>query len=112
VFVWIGCHTANNWTAILLVATGAGFNMAGNVTWWAACVDLAPRHSGSLSGLMNMCGGAGGWLAPILTGYIAAAFGWTKALDLIAVLSAISGLLWMFINVETKLERELQGLLA
>jgi MFS transporter, ACS family, glucarate transporter len=102
----------NNWAAIMLVAIGAGFNMAGNVTWWAACVDLAPRHSGSLSGLMNMCGGAGGWLAPILTGYIATAFGWARALDLIAVLSVISGLLWVFVNVETRLEQEPSGSLA
>jgi ACS family glucarate transporter-like MFS transporter len=104
--VWIGCHTADNTLAILLVASAAGFNMFANVSWWATCIDLTPNYAGSLSGLMNMCGGFGGWLAPILTAYIATSFGWARALDLIAVLTVIGGLLWIFVNAGERLEEE------
>lgn len=104
--VWTGCHMPDNTSAILLVAGGAGFNMFANVTWWATCIDVAPNYAASLSGLMNACGGIGGWAAPVLTAYIATSFGWSRALDFIAVLSAVSGLLWLFVNADKRLDQE------
>jgi ACS family glucarate transporter-like MFS transporter len=104
--VWIGCNTSNNTVAILLVACGAGFNMFANITWWATCIDLAPSHAASLSGLMNMCGALSGALAPILTAYISTKFGWPRALDFIAILSLIAGLLWFFVKADENLEQE------
>jgi ACS family glucarate transporter-like MFS transporter len=104
--VWIGCNTSNNTVAILLVACGAGFNMFANITWWATCIDLVPSYAASLSGLMNMCGALSGALAPILTAYISTRFGWPRALDFIAVLSLIAGLLWFFVRADENLERE------
>jgi len=106
ILVSVGCHTANNALAVLLVSGAAGFNMFANVTWWASCIDLAPNYAASLSGLMNMCGGLGGGLAPVLTGYVASSFGWEWALDIIAVLSLVSGLLWFFVRAEENLEQE------
>jgi MFS transporter, ACS family, glucarate transporter len=104
--VWIGCNTSNNTVAILLVACGAGFNMFANITWWATCIDLTPSYAASLSGLMNMCGALSGALAPILTAYISTKFGWPRALDFIAVLSLIAGLLWFFVKADENLEQE------
>jgi MFS transporter, ACS family, glucarate transporter len=104
--MWLGGNTANNTVAIILVALGAGFNMFASVTWWAACIDLAPRHAASLSALMNTCGALGGWLAPVLTAYIAEAFGWGIALDFIALLSLVGGLLWLFVNADANIERD------
>jgi ACS family glucarate transporter-like MFS transporter len=104
--VWIGCNTSNNTVAILLVACGAGFNMFANITWWATCIDLVPSYAASLSGLMNMCGALSGALAPILTAYISTRFGWPRALDFIAILSLIAGLLWFFVRADENLEQE------
>jgi ACS family glucarate transporter-like MFS transporter len=104
--VWIGCNTSNNTVAILLVACGAGFNMFANITWWATCIDLVPSYAASLSGLMNMCGALSGALAPILTAYISTKFGWPRALDFIAILSLIAGLLWFFVRADENLEQE------
>jgi MFS transporter, ACS family, glucarate transporter len=105
--VWIGCNTSNNTIAILLVAGGAGFNMFANITCWATCIDLAPSYAASLSGLMNMCGALTGALAPILTAYISNSFGWEWALDFIAILTFIGGLLWFFVNADDNLEQNL-----
>lgn len=102
--VWVGCNTANNTVAILLVAAGAGFNMFANITCWATCIDLSPNYAASLAGLMNMCGSLSGALAPILTAYISKSFGWPWALDFIAILSFIGGILWFFVNADDKLE--------
>jgi ACS family glucarate transporter-like MFS transporter len=106
ILVWAGCHISNNSLAILLVASAAGFNMFANVTWWATCIDLTPNYAASLTGVMNMCGGLGGFVAPVATAYIATRFGWTWALNSIAILSVTSGLLWVFVRADQNLEQE------
>jgi ACS family glucarate transporter-like MFS transporter len=103
--VWIGCHLSNNTAAILLVASAAGFNMFSNVTWWATCIDVAPNYAASLTGVMNMCGGLGGFIAPIATAYLATRFGWIWALNSIAILSLTSGLLWLLVRADRKLDQ-------
>jgi ACS family glucarate transporter-like MFS transporter len=106
VLIWIGSHTANTPTAIILVGAAAGFNMFANVTFWTACIDLVPDYAASLSGMMNAFGAVAGFAAPVVTAYVATAFGWAAALDLIAFLSVASGLLWLFVNADEKLKPE------
>jgi len=103
--MWAGGHTENNAAAILLLAGAAGFNLFATATWWAACNDLTRRHSGSLSGLMNMTGNLGGWLSPIVTAKIATRFGWTEALDFAALVTLSAGVLWLLVNAENALEK-------
>ncbi len=104
--LWLGSHTANNTLAILLLAGAAGFNVFSTATWWATCVDLTRNFSGSLSGLMNMCGNLGGALSPIVTGYLAVRAGWTQALDFAALVTLAGGVLWVLVNADEDLERQ------
>ena len=103
-FLLLGGHVEGNSPAIVLLAIGAGFLGFANSSWWAACIDLAPHHSGSLAGLMNMGGNLGGWISPILTAYIATRFGWTRALDFAAVTTVLAGIAWFMVNADTNLE--------
>jgi len=102
--LWAGAHTVNNTVAILLLAGASGFNLFATATWWAACNDLTRRYSGSLSGLMNMFGNLGGWLAPIVTGYVATRFGWDRALGLAALVTLAAGVLWLLVDATQNLE--------
>jgi ACS family glucarate transporter-like MFS transporter len=102
--LWAGAHTADNTVAILLLAGAAGFNLFATTTWWAACNDLTRRHSGSLSGLMNMFGNLGGWLSPIVTAYLATRFGWDRALGFAALVTLAAGVLWLLIDATQNLE--------
>jgi len=102
ILIWVGSNTVNNTLAILMLAAALGLNYFALPSWWATCIDLTPTHAGSLSGLMNMCGGA--WAAPIATAYIATHFGWTQALDFAALLTAMGGLLWIFVDASGNLE--------
>ncbi|MGE5326080.1 MAG: MFS transporter, partial [Deltaproteobacteria bacterium] len=92
--------------AILLMAAAMGFNMFSTSSWWAACIDLAPDFSGSLSAMMNTCGNLGGFLAPILTAYIATHFGWNRALDFAALVSFMAALLWFGVNAGQSVEED------
>ena len=104
ILLWAGGHTEDNTLAILLLAAAAGFNLFATATWWATCNDLTRNFSGSLSGLMNMCGNLGGWLSPILTAYFATHFGWTRALDFAALVTCCSGVLWLMVDATRSIE--------
>ncbi len=99
-----GAHTANNAAAIILMAGAMGFNMFATPTWWAACIDISPNYSGSLSAMMNACGNLGGWISPILTAYIATQVGWTAALDFAAVITFVGAILWLGVKADRNLE--------
>jgi ACS family glucarate transporter-like MFS transporter len=104
VLLSLGAHTADNTLAILFLAIAMGFNMFATPTWWAACIDLAPNYSGSLSAMMNTSGNLGGWLSPILTAYIATHFSWTAALDFAALIAGCAGALWFLVDAAHNLE--------
>ena len=102
ILLWAGVHALNNAVAILMLSVAAGLNYFSVPTWWATCIDLTPTYSGSLSGLMNTFSGA--WLAPILTAYLATHFGWVRALDFAALLTAVGALLWTIVDASKSFE--------
>ena len=107
--LWAGGGAANNTLAISMLAVSAGFSAFAGASWWAACIDLTPNHSGSLSGLMNTCANIAGGIAPVLTAYVATAFGWTRALELGALITMAGGLLWLLVDADQRLESELDS---
>src|SRR5882757_8212209 len=98
--LWTGSQTANNALALLQLAIAAGFNFAASAVLWTTCNDISAEFSGSISGTMSTFGSLGGWISPVLTGYVAAKLGWTYALDLAAAITIISGLAWFFIDAD------------
>jgi MFS transporter, ACS family, glucarate transporter len=106
ILLWAGAHAGNKVTAILLLAAAAGLNMFASVTFWAACIDLGQQYSGSVAGLMNTFGNLGGFFSPIVTAYIASAFGWTAALTLASFVTVGSGLCWLVVDTTKGLGEE------
>ena len=98
--LWTGSGTSDNTIAIILLALASGFNLFVTANLWATCNDLTRDFAGSLSGLMNTFGNIGGWLSPILTAVIATRFGWNSAFDFAALLTALGGVLWLFVNAD------------
>jgi len=86
------------------------------VPLWSACMDVGGRFAGSLAGSLNMMGNFGGAMGPLVVGYILGYFkpaadapptmeGWTLNFYLCAVIYAIGGLSWFFIDPVTPLEK-------
>ncbi|MEQ1473166.1 MAG: MFS transporter [Candidatus Acidiferrum sp.] len=98
--LWSGSQTANNTLALLQLAIAAGFNFAASAVLWTTCNDISAKFSGSISGTMSTFGSLGGWISPVLTGYVAAQLGWTYALNLAAAITVLSGLAWFFIDAD------------
>jgi sugar phosphate permease len=65
---------------------------------WALTLDIGGVYAGSVSAVMNTFGNIGGALAAVITGYILHWSGWPVAMYVLAVLSAIGGLLFLRID--------------
>ncbi len=102
--LWLGSNTRGDFTAILLLAAGAGFNLFAAVSFWAVCIDLTTEFTASVSGLMNTFGNLGGWLSPIVTAYIAAHYGWNRALLCASIVTLGAALFAFLIRADESLD--------
>ena len=102
--LYSGNHLKPTVIALPMIALAAGFNMFAAANFWAACIDLAPSYSASLSALMNTMGSLGGVLSSTLTASIAVHKGWGPALDVAVWVTLGSGLLFTIVNANRTIE--------
>ncbi len=105
VLLYSGSHMKVTTIALPLIALAAGFNYFATSNFWASCIDLAPDFSASLSALMNTVGSIGGAISSTVTASVAVHQGWSRALDLAAVITLLSGLLFLFVNAGRTIEQ-------
>jgi len=74
--------------------------------FWAACIDLAPDYSASLSALMNTLGSVGRTISSTVTAYVAVHYNWNHSLDLAALITVISGLVFSFVKASRSIEEK------
>ncbi|MGI9075515.1 MAG: MFS transporter [Bryobacteraceae bacterium] len=108
-FMWSGIHTSNNTWALVQLSAAAGFNFAASAVLWATCNDVTAHFSGSVSGLMTTFGSLGGWLSPVLTAVLVTKFGWLTALDFAALLTIVSGVAWLLVEPDRRIEMALSN---
>ena len=96
--LYCGNHLKLTVIALPMIALAAGFNMFAAANFWAACIDLAPTYSASLSALMNTMGSLGGVISSTVTASIAVHKGWGPALDVAVWVTLGSGLLFTLVN--------------
>ena len=71
---------------------------------WAAAMDVGGRHTGTLSGVMNMASAVGGSLAPVLTGkLLAVRGGWEINFWISAAVYLLGFVCWLFLDPVTPL---------
>jgi MFS family permease len=70
---------------------------------WRTAMDVGGRYAGTVSGTMNMAGQIGGAVGPVVVGYILQYMNrdWTLTFALSAVIYAIGGLCWVWIDPVT-----------
>ena len=99
-----GNHLSVTVIALPMIALAAGFNMFAAANFWAACIDLAPSYSASLSALMNTMGSLGGVISSTVTAALAVHQGWGRALDVAVWITLGSGLLFTLVNANRSIE--------
>jgi hypothetical protein len=102
--LYIGSHLSVTVVALPMIALAAGFTMFAAANFWAACTDLAPDSSASLSALMNTVGNLGGVVSSAVTASVAVHQGWSRALDLAVLVTIGSGILFTRVDANHSLE--------
>ena len=109
VLLYSGSHMKVTAIALPTIALAAGFNYFATSNFWASCIDLAPDFSASLSALMNTVGSVCGALSSTITASVAVHQGWSSALDLAALITFFSGVLFLFVNAGRTIEQPKGG---
>ena len=104
-----GSQAAEPYTAIVLLSLGAGFLYFTVGAFWAGTIDLAPRHAGTLSGIMNTGANIGGTISPTLTPWLAEHFGWHVSLGVAAGIAVLGGIVWLLIKTGDGLRTHADG---
>jgi len=107
--LYSGNHLNVTAVALPMIALAAGFTMFAAANFWAACIDLAPGYSASLSALMNTIGSIGGVVSSLVTASIAVHAGWKPALDVAVWITLASGLLFTLVNANQTIEEQAAG---
>jgi len=73
---------------------------------WGACMEVGGRHTGALSGSMNMVGNAGGAIAPMVVPMVLAVTNnnWAMNMFMFAIAYFMGAVCWFFINSDERLE--------
>ncbi|PZU08847.1 MFS transporter [Sphingomonas sp.] len=97
-FLGIGSRVDNVSLAVLTLALGGGAIYLSQSSFWSVTTDIAGRHTGVVSGLMNVGCQLGGALTSSLTPWIAAQFGWIAAFGTGAVVVLAGIVAWAFVD--------------
>jgi MFS transporter, ACS family, glucarate transporter len=108
--LYSGNHLKVTTVALPMIALAAGFTMFAAANFWAACIDLAPGYSASLSALMNTVGSIGGVVSSNVTASVSVHSGWKPALDLAVWITIASGLLFTLVNANRTIEEQEEAL--
>ncbi|GAB4275763.1 MAG: MFS transporter [Deferrisomatales bacterium] len=78
------------WAALAMIVLATGSRSLATPAYWTLSMEMAPRHAGILSSLMNTSGNLAGVVAPALTGALVARLtaGWDASIALAAAVSA------------------------
>jgi MFS family permease len=97
---------------LLAVAAIAGASFFNDITLpgsWTTCMDVGGKYVGTVSGAMNMMGNLGGFVSPIVLGYIVGRTGnWSLTFYLTASLYLLGAVCWWFIDPVTPLEEQVK----
>jgi D-galactonate transporter len=63
---------------------------------WSVPMDVGGKHSGTVSGMMNMAGNIGGALSPLVFGFLAQYSSWAAPFIVAACLLVIGAAIWAF----------------
>jgi MFS family permease len=89
--------------AMVVLFTARVFGDWGLATQWGAITDMAGRASGTVFGLVNAFGAAGGFVAGPVLGSLKQHHGWEGLFFGVAALCLVSALCWLFIDCTRRL---------
>ena len=99
IFLYVGTNLTTPLAMVTLLSMALGFAASSEGPFWASVIEAGKGQVGAAGGIVNGVGNVGGLLAPMLTPYIAAHFGWTWGLHVGALVVLSAAIAWCFIDL-------------
>jgi MFS transporter, ACS family, glucarate transporter len=107
VLLVISTFLTNPYMAVFAIALVSFCNDLMMPSAWTACMDVGGKYVGTLSGTMNMMGNLGGFVSPIVIGYIVEKTGnWALTFYITAAVYLIGAVFWLMMDPVTPLEEQ------
>jgi len=103
VLLCLGINTDATIPAVMLMSMAMGFASLSEAPFWASTIDVGGKHVGAACGILNTGSNIGGFIAPILTPYIASNAGWSWGLYAASLIVMVGVLAWLFIDPTRKI---------
>lgn len=82
--------TRSPWVAVGVITLSAAARSLATPAYWTLSIEMAPRHSGILSSIMNTSGNLAGIVAPALTGFLVTkTVGWGSSIAVAGLVSVV-----------------------
>ena len=105
----ISTFLKNPYLAVLAIALVSFCNDLMMPGAWTACMDVGGRCVGTLAGTMNMMGNLGGFVSPIVIGYIVdKTHNWALTFYVTAVVYLVGAIFWVLVDPVTPLEEQVK----
>jgi MFS family permease len=98
ILVWTAVNASATLTVVTLMSLALGFAACSDVAFWAAAIEVAGDDVGAACGILNTGGNVGGFIAPILTPWIAIYAGWSGGLYFGSFVAFLGALTWLGFN--------------
>ncbi len=100
-------RTSNPWLAVVAIALASFCNDMQMPGAWTACMDVGGKSVATFSATMNMMGNVGGFISPIVCGYVVKSTGnWNVAFYATAVAYLLGSVCWLIMDPVTPLEEQ------
>jgi sugar phosphate permease len=95
-FIVPAALTENAYTAVYCLTAALFFLECTIGPSWAVPMDVGGKHSGTVSGMMNMAGNIGGALSPLVFGFLVQYGNWQAPFIVAASLLVLGSAVWAF----------------
>jgi len=95
-----------------LLALSFGLASCSDGPFWAATIDAGGENAGAACGVLNTGSNIGGFIAPVLTPFIASLAGWSPALYFGCLVAALGVVIWLFIDATPSAVSSREGVLS
>ncbi len=98
ILLYLGTNLTVPIAVATLLSLALGFASCSEGPFWASAIDVGGREVGAACGILNTGGNLGGFLAPVVTPYIASHVGWSWGLYFGSMVVMVGVLAWFFID--------------
>jgi sugar phosphate permease len=96
--LFLGTHVSSSLVVGVLLALSFGLASGSDGPFWAATIDAGGENVGAACGVLNTGSNIGGFIAPVLTPFIASFAGWSSALYFGCLVATLGVGIWFFLE--------------